>query len=341
MCSNVVITDMCILTDEEVFKKLPKDVYNIPNHVSVKEINTYPRQITKTMDTATKYAYAVAKNILENNKSLNKSDIGLILGSTVANNDINNELTTSNIFKSLSCSPAINVAHALELSNMVIGSSAACGTSLQALALGYMAITSNMYKAVLVGGCDEVSNDMINIFLKLGLLTKDKCKPFKPDRSGTKLNSIGGASLFLLENYESYKNRDEKKLYGKVIGIGMSCSNSLARSTSESIVKCMQQAYNQAICKEHKDINIDILVAHGTGTVIGDRSELKAIYNSEIPIKNIVEWKSYLGHTLAASGLVDLAFTLTNVSYYYSTYIMANNFGLGGINTSVIIKLRN
>ena len=112
---------------------------------------------------------------------------------------------------------------------------------------------------------------------------------------------------------------------------------------------------------------IDILDTHATGTPKGDNEEAEAIYalSSIKEIRNVTALKGYFGHMMGASGAVELIATImakrncymfsttrknidcrvpnlvtagNNTSHLHDTVIMKNNFGLGGINTSLIIK---
>ena len=114
--------------------------------------------------------------------------------------------------------------------------------------------------------------------------------------------------------------------------------------------------------------HIDILDTHATGTPKGDNEEAKAIYalSSIKEIRNVTALKGYFGHMMGASGAVELIATITanrncymfstinknidcrvpnlvtadnSTSHLYNTVIMKNSFGLGGINTSLIIKI--
>ena len=54
-----------------------------------------------------------------------------------------------------------------------------------------------------------------------------------------------------------------------------------------------------------------------------------------LPISKIRTYKQYLGHTMAASGAIELAIDLYKQNF---KYLLKNSFGLGGTNCSILIK---
>ena len=147
---------------------------------------------------------------------------------------------------------------------------------------------------------------------------------------------------------------------GAILGSHINNSTDEVFSDSTDILNCMYNAMVDA------EVNyIDILDTHATGTPKGDNEEAEAIYalNSIKKIHNVTALKGYFGHMMGASGVVELIATIknTDVSNIFpiinknvdcrvpnlvtsdstirsQNIIMKNNFGLGGINTSLIIK---
>lgn len=111
--------------------------------------------------------------------------------------------------------------------------------------------------------------------------------------------------------------------------------------------------------------NIDYINAHGTGTEQGDIAEAKAIqqlFSDRVPVSSL---KGHLGHTMAASGTIELAGCIgmlqkqkliatrnleqvdercngidhlqQNRTQSVKT-ILKNNFAMGGINSTIILR---
>jgi 3-oxoacyl-(acyl-carrier-protein) synthase len=114
-----------------------------------------------------------------------------------------------------------------------------------------------------------------------------------------------------------------------------------------------------------KPSDIDYVCAHGTGTVMNDEIEIKAIQNifgSNDKLK-VSSLKSFIGHTLGASAVLELAISLMalkeNKIYQVSNlgtvideklvpcqtithhvkYFFNNAFGFGGNNVAMLVKM--
>ena len=323
----------------------------------------------KTMTEATKYAYQTVAKIYERQKlttlDTEKSIIGIVAGNTVSTQYSKEIYKTSDIFKALNNNTATNIAKSFNLNGSVIPNSASCATSLHSLILGYNEIISGNNDIMFVSGSDEWTPFMQTVFDKLNIASEDKCRPFFLNRNGTVIGD--GASTFLLEELNHAMDRGAT-IYGEILGTCISQSSSLAYSTKDSILYTMNMALKNA-CEFVEDrLGIDVLDTHGTGTEIGDASEAEAINSCNYSNTKVVAWKYYLQHLLAAGGLAELAMTIMclkrntplndirdiaeqeatksiirkglifpRTNKFYT--IMKNSFGLGGINTSVVLRV--
>jgi malonyl-ACP decarboxylase len=110
--------------------------------------------------------------------------------------------------------------------------------------------------------------------------------------------------------------------------------------------------------------DIDYVNAHGTGSALGDKTEIEALSLLNMQGVKINSTKSIVGHGLSASGIVECIATLVQmkenvihpsinidepISNQFDfnsqlvedraiTNAMSNNFGFGGVNTSIIIQ---
>ena len=73
------------------------------------------------------------------------------------------------------------------------------------------------------------------------------------------------------------------------------------------MVRCMKQALDDAGIKREE---IDYINAHATATLQGDKEEAEAIAEVFGPAVPVSSLKGYIGHTLGASGAIELIASL-------------------------------
>ena len=190
-------------------------------------------------------------------------------------------------------------------------------------------------------------------------------RPFDRDREGFVLSE--GAGLLVLEEYEHARRRGAR-IYCELAGYGISCDGSHITAPSEDgsgACSAMNAALKSAGMAPEQ---IDYINAHGTGTILNDLSETKAVksvFNSEAKKVPISSSKSHLGHLLGASGGVELIATVLAMQSEVIPptinlenpdpqcdldYVplearpgkvecaMSNSFGFGGHNASLIVR---
>lgn len=252
-------------------------------------------------------------------------------------------MSTSTIFRTLSNNVAFNIAKYLNIKGRVLSSSAACATSLQSIILGYEAIKLGKAKVMICGGSEEYHPYLSQVFHKLGIASKTKCKPFEEDRDGIVVSE--GAGIVILEELE-YAVQRGATIYGQIVGTGQNFTNNAVFSSIGDIKNCMKEAVTESgINIASSTVTVD---AHATGTVIGDANELAAIldFEKEYNCKVTIEaFKERLGHTMAACGVLELIAAIKMAllaPFQHSAYpelLVKNSFGIGGINTSLAVKL--
>ncbi len=128
------------------------------------------------------------------------------------------------------------------------------------------------------------------------------------------------------------------------------------------MIRCMNDALRIA---EMSPDEIDYVNAHATGTLQGDKEEagaIREVFGGSVPVNSL---KGYLGHTLGASGAIELiaALSMMERDVIYPTLnldevspecggidhvrnrtekrirtLLKNSFAFGGINASLICK---
>src|SRR5260370_16917590 len=124
-----------------------------------------------------------------------------------------------------------------------------------------------------------------------------------------------GAALFALEEFESARRRGAEIL-GEIIGYGISTDNhhlTQPNPDGSGPRRAMEQALAQA---ELKAKQVGYINAHGTGTVLNDTAEGKAIMElfGEVPVSST---KSMMGHSLGAAGAIEAIVSLLALQHQF------------------------
>ena len=193
----------------------------------------------------------------------------------------------------------------------------ACTAGTQAIAQGMRMIQQGDANVVFAGGADAMVNPVgVLGFSMLGTLSRANhmprraSRPFDRDRDGFVIGE--GAGVVVLEREGLARARGAKVL-AEAAGCGVTCD--AYRITDErpdasggagAIMLAMRDADASAS-------DVGYINAHGTGTVMNDRIETRAIKAalgacaSDVPVSST---KSMIGHLLAAAGAVEYIATV-------------------------------
>ncbi len=189
-------------------------------------------------------------------------------------------------------------------------------------------------------------------------------RPFDADRDGFVLAE--GAGLLVFEELEHAKARDAR-IYAEVLGFGASAdAGHITKPDAEGVgaAKAISNALANAKLAPEA---VDHINAHGTSTPLGDRAEtaaMKTVFGEHAYRIGISSTKSQLGHTLGASGGIEIVLTMLALrdqvcppTINYETpepgcdldytpneprerkiaVAMSNSFGFGGHNASILV----
>lgn len=190
----------------------------------------------------------------------------------------------------------------------VISSSCASGTTAVGMAMDY--IRNGLCDCAVAGGVDCLAQHTAYGFHALKSMSAGVANPFDDKRDGINIGECG--ALFFLESLEHAQARGAV-IAGEVAGYAL--SNDAYHITSprpdgEGAYRTMKDALGDAGITPG---DIGYINAHGTGTVINDSMETKALEQlfgkegREIPVSST---KSLLGHCMGASGAIELASVL-------------------------------
>ncbi len=189
---------------------------------------------------------------------------------------------------------------------------AACASSLAAVRMAIQELESGASDLAITGGVDAINDIfMYMCFSKTPAMSPTgDCRPFSADADGTLLGEgLGMLALRRLADAE----RDGNKIYGVIRGLGASSdgrAKSIYAPRAEGQALALQRAYASA---GYGPGTVELMEAHGTGTVAGDAAEvaaLREVFGKDKP--DARTWcalgsvKSQIGHTKSAAGAASL-----------------------------------
>ena len=190
----------------------------------------------------------------------------------------------------------------------------ACASGGQALGTALKAMRRGHVDFVLAGGYDSMLNPIgLSAFCLLGALSTDNetperaSRPFDATRNGFVLAE--GAGFLVLEDWEAARRRGAR-IYAELAGDGNSLSSyriTDSHPSGDGPIQSMRQALTDAGLAPE---DVDYVNAHGTSTLMNDRSEcaaLRAVMGDHIEQVAVSSTKSCMGHLIAAAGAVEAA----------------------------------
>ncbi|MDR0892938.1 MAG: beta-ACP synthase [Mediterranea sp.] len=228
---------------------------------------------------------------------LQQADCALLLSTTKGNVDL---LATSSLLAA--DSPAYlwkmaeRVGHHFGAANRVEVISNACISGLSALIVAKRWIESGRYRQVVVAGGDVLSHFITSGFHSLRSVSAERCRPYDSRRDGLSLGEACGAIVL-----EAKEGADGIVLAGGAISNDANHITGPSR-TGDGLALAIHQALDEAGVTPD---GVSFVNAHGTATVYNDEMESKALHLTglaDVPVNSL---KSYLGHTLGASGIIE------------------------------------
>lgn len=279
----------------------------------------------------------------------------------VGNGLHNRALSVETLFRSLNSTISMNLTTILGVHGLSLTVSAACAGGGHAIGLAKMLLDSKQTEMVIVIGAQECGSQYcMEAFDALGVFSPDKVQPFGKDRNG--LAPSGGAACIILEPSDSLRLKEEKvHSFASLSGYGFS-SNGKAITTPDSY----QEEVSMLNAIENTGLDegmIDVVLAHATGTPMGDEAEANAITRIFPICPNVVATKGLTGHECWMAGVSQAVQAVIMLTYdslpgaatteenafpnlnlvmrpklYAPHHILCNAFGFGGTNSSFVIS---
>ena len=239
----------------------------------------------------------------------------------------------------------------------------ACASSTTSVGICYESILNGKCDMAVCGGTSYIGDRNLTMFkgfeyLKFSSTNKEgNVYPFSKEKNGF-LFSEGAACMLVIEELEHALKRGAE-IYAEITGFACSSDayNVVSMYPNGTIVENMLKKLVQGK-------KVDYYNAHGTATILNDEVEAKIIQNvfgdadSQPAINSS---KAFLGHTLGASGAIELAVCadsirhnkvhgnlcgtiLENLNYTPETREMqvdcavSSSLGFGGHNSAIMIE---
>jgi 3-oxoacyl-[acyl-carrier-protein] synthase II len=249
--------------------------------------------------------------------------------------------------------------------------STACASAADAIADALRAIQLDEADVMVTGGTEAAITYMgLGGFISARALSSRNdnpqaaSRPFDKDRDGFVLSE--GAGILILEELEHAKKRGVR-IYAELLGAAStSDAYNITAPHPEGVgaARAMQLALKSA---KLNTTDIDYINAHGTSTELGDAAEtlaVKKVFGDHARKLAISSTKSMIGHTLGASGGVELIATVLSIRdgvvhptinldtpdpacdldyvpnvarKMHVRYALSNSFGFGGHNASLVV----
>lgn len=375
---NCVEKDDMLDEYENLYSKVCARVkdFNVPEN--------FTRKVTRTMGPVSILACATTQEALLdagllNDKIITNGQTGVCYGSSSGSLDAIMDfysfciekkfknLNSGSYIKMMPQTTAVNISLLFKTTGRLTTTSTACTSGSMAIGSGYELIKNGIQKVVIAGGAEEFHVSQVGVFDTLyATSTKNSSpkttpSPYDKDRDGLVIGE--GAGTLILEEYEHAKSRGAK-IYAEIVGFATNTDGThITNPNCETMSQVMKASLADAALSKNE---IGYINAHGTGTILGDIAESKAVEDAlgtNIPMSTI---KSYTGHTLGACGaieaimsiemmnnnwfcpnlnLVNLDERCAQLNYIVNSalnketeFVISNNFAFGGINTSLIFK---
>ena len=258
------------------------------------------------------------------------------------------------------------------LHGLAMSLSAACASGTNAIGEGAERIRHGAAEVMICGGGESLMHPLtLAAFSNMRAISRRNeeperaSRPFDAKRDGFVVGE--GAGVLVLENLEHAQGRGAH-IYAEVIGYGASCDAFHITAPDENgagAMLSMNLALHDAGLRPEE---IDYINAHGTSTVLNDRTETRAIHQVfgahayKVPINST---KSMIGHLMGAAGAVeaivcvktletgvihptinyetpdpecDLDYVPNQARQAHPRIAMSNSFGFGGHNATAIFR---
>jgi len=374
------VSGVVALEDEE-FARLPTRIG--ARVTGFKEEDYFDRKEMRRMSRSSHLALVAATEAVASaglmSEGVSRAEIGVLVGSSIGGYSasdhffrdyyLHDQRSPLIIPVSMNIGPSSNISIRYGFLGPLVSIDAACASAAQSLGYAFNLLRSGVLQIAVAGGADSpFSSGVVASWCALRALSERNddpahaCRPFSADRDGMVLGE--GAGVLVLETESSALRRDAAIL-GEIKGYGATSDGfHLTQPAQDGPARAMRAALDSAGLQPE---DIDCINAHATATRLNDGNEtsaIKRVFSSrayEIPV---VGNKAAIGHSIAASGALELISCLLTlrdrevpptINYtgkdpecdldyvtegrrpHKARNIISNSFAFGGSNASLVV----
>jgi nodulation protein E len=170
-----------------------------------------------------------------------------------------------------------------------------------------------MTDLAITGGSEApFSHGILKAWEAMRVVSPTVCRPFSKDRNGMILGE--GAAMLVIESLDHARARGATPIV-EIAGFGMSSdAHHITQPSAEGAAKAVRRALCDAGLGPG---DIQYVNAHGTGTMVNDATETRALhlaFGDHARKLNISSTKAMHGHTLGAAGALETAAAILSMT---------------------------
>jgi 3-oxoacyl-[acyl-carrier-protein] synthase II len=294
------------------------------------------RKEARRMDRFAQLGVAAAKQAIENAKIKvdisNEGDIAVVVGSGIGGLTTLYEETKVLVEQGpdrvspflapmmISDMAAAQISIILGIKGLNLCTTSACSSSADALGVACELIRRGDVTAALAGGAEAIINPLgITAFNALKAIStrndapQKASRPFDAERDGFVISE--GACILVLESLEHAEKRGANIL-AEIVSYGATADAfhmTQPDNTGDGMARAMQLALKKANLGP-KDI--DYINAHGTSTLLNDKTEtlaIKTVFGERAYKVPISSTKSMTGHLIGGAGAIEAAICINTI----------------------------
>ena len=208
------------------------------------------------------------------------------------------------ILKIIPNAPASHISIRYGMRGPAFAISSACASGAHAIGVCADMIRTGSADVGLAGASEAILNfGALEAWRSMHILASDVCRPFSKNRNGLVIGE--GAGVLVLEE-EAHARARGANILARIAGFGMNADgNDMINPAVEGAAGAMHLALDGVKIENPSKVYIN---AHGTGTLMNDPTETKAIrsvFGADADELIISSTKSMHGHLLGAAGGVE------------------------------------